>query len=367
MSGPHALVLRGDATANENGTRPGGGGLEDWWNTLTALSRDDPTDETLVQAVTTNFDLFDEDARTTLAVRVAAEAERKQSVGETAYAKIAAAVQFVTTRKLEEAGQRLKQMIAIARGDVRALLAMADSYQRKGLLDRVFLEALRANIDFAERNSQPVKVQVLSMLRTHIEKAQQGNRGRREDLSTQLSPNSPSAAGDGPHPRPLTSTAADTRSDTASRLADMETEWAGQYHAPRFTAPGLGLTGTTNDPHDTTTTTRVERRVPPLASDQIRTYAGFGTQLLRAADKVGSKNAIRNRKEEIRKRGAAIQKDLQARGWVVLDEFQNLDEIRSVRAEMARVTHQYKVRTGKNPGTSSLLPLARTRTLLLTR
>jgi len=87
------------------------------------------TGDKLIESVESMFDLFDDSLRTKLAVRAAVE-ERSGSSDGTA-AVIATAVRIVSEKKLEAAGLKLRQLLAVSKGDVKALTALVDSLIRK--------------------------------------------------------------------------------------------------------------------------------------------------------------------------------------------------------------------------------------------
>ena len=191
-------------------------------------------------------------------------------------------------------------MLAISRGDMRVLLQLADSYRRKGQLDRTFAEVLAGNLDYAERNNQPVKAKVLAVLR--------------DQISAQPAP-APSPAGAG----------ADVVVD-----ADVSFDWTGQYHAPQFDALPGEAGPSTLDP--------VAAAVEALAPEGIVSAPGLAAQVLKMVEKSGNKQTQRARKERLRDLGVTVAQSIADRGWVVLDDFIPLEE---VRGEHECILHVY--------------------------
>jgi len=128
MDGPKSLVVRDDGDTSPSIGVDGIDGLDMVLDQLEQVARTSTGDK-LIESVESMFDLFDDSLRTKLAVRAAVE-ERSGSSDGTA-AVIATAVRIVSEKKLEAAGLKLRQLLAVSKGDVKALTALVDSLIRK--------------------------------------------------------------------------------------------------------------------------------------------------------------------------------------------------------------------------------------------
>ncbi|CAG9460406.1 unnamed protein product [Pedinophyceae sp. YPF-701] len=318
VGGPKALFLSGvaqqgaakddtDVRAPEGADAASEGaprGLEALLDTLQRIARGS-TGQALVDAVDGSFDLLDDETRQVLAVR--ATAEKSGQGGERARGAMAlvAAITVATQKRMEKAGERLRGLLAAAKGDAKALQLMVASLRRNGLIDRAFMDVVDANIDAAQRSGQSVKLQVLKFLKQAL-----------SSDGTETARGGEGAAG-----------AAGAPEDVLAR-----------HHAPHVARSGAGADAG-------------EGELEVTAPEDFGSGRGVFAEISEGKAKNG------RQKHQLRARidtwVAPVAQHLEEHGWAASDGILSLDGVRAVRAEIAALESYYKqseIWVGKEAG-----------------
>lgn len=302
------MVIRGLDGAD--GPSPSADSVSSLLDTLVQVAQRGSSEE-LLETVESVFDLLDDDVRTALAVRAAAE----ESAGSSRdFLAVGAAVRVVTERTKEAAGDRLRKLLAVSKGDARVLRDLTLAYVRKGQVDRAFKSVLDDNIAFANAAGQEVKARVLTFLRDDVIASAENDAGG-TGAPARAAGRVAAGAGDTP---------------------------AAQHHAPRFAGDAVDLAsgGASTDEGADATVTAPHAFLPGR---------GVGEAVL-VSGKEAKKRGLR---ERVQRAAGAAAESLCARGWAVIDDVFDMNAIRAVRSEIALLGSEYRqseIWVGRAPG-----------------